>query len=237
MATEEANDKNSKRISVSPDGPYEISGGIPLVRKTQVVTDHGEPVAWKKVETFHPGETYLLCRCGQSKDKPFCDGSHGEVFFDGSETADTKLSSERRVRLPGGKTIVIKRDYTVCMESGFCGNRFTNLEKMAAQTDDPGVLAQAIAMIEHCPSGSYTYSFVGEEVDIEPDLPEQIAVTTEMTDEGPVIGALWVTGNIPIERSDGKPLETRNRVTLCRCGESKIKPLCDGQHRLKKLRE
>jgi CDGSH-type Zn-finger protein len=31
--------------------------------------------------------------------------------------------------------------------------------------------------------------------------------------------------------SDGTVLETRNRVTLCRCGESSNKPLCDGSHK------
>ena len=44
-------------------------------------------------------------------------------------------------------------------------------------------------------------------------------------------GPLWVTGGIPIERADGEPLERRNRVTLCRCGLSGQKPLCDGTHR------
>jgi CDGSH-type Zn-finger protein len=60
----------------------------------------------------------------------------------------------------------------------------------------------------------------------------QIAVTTEMTSDGPIAGPLWVTGSIPIERSDGKPFEIRNRVTLCSCGRSNNKPLCDGEHRL-----
>jgi CDGSH-type Zn-finger protein len=44
-------------------------------------------------------------------------------------------------------------------------------------------------------------------------------------------GALWVSGSIPIERSDGQPFEARNRVMLCRCGNSKNKPLCDGTHK------
>jgi CDGSH-type Zn-finger protein len=33
-----------------------------------------------------------------------------------------------------------------------------------------------------------------------------------------------------IERSDGQPVEVRNRVTLCRCGHSENKPFCDGTH-------
>ena len=45
-----------------------------------------------------------------------------------------------------------------------------------------------MAMIERCPSGSYTYSLTDEAEDIEQDLPRQIAVTTEMTSEGPIAG-------------------------------------------------
>ncbi|NMB60586.1 MAG: hypothetical protein GYA12_15540, partial [Chloroflexi bacterium] len=84
---------------------------------------------------------------------------------------------------------------------------------------------------ERCPAGAYTYAMKEGEPDIEPDLPEQIAVTVDINSDGPVRSAFWVTGNIPIERADGKPFETRNRVTLCSCGESSNKPLCDGTHR------
>ena len=30
--------------------------------------------------------------------------------------------------------------------------------------------------------------------------------------------------------ADGKAYEVRNRMTLCRCGESSNKPFCDGTH-------
>ncbi len=86
-------------------------------------------------------------------------------------------------------------------------------------------------MVERCPSGALTYRIAAGEADIETDLPQQIADTTEITADGPIAGPLWVTGGIPIERSDGQPMETRNRVTLCNCGLSGIKPLCDGTHR------
>jgi CDGSH-type Zn-finger protein len=117
------------------------------------------------------------------------------------------------------------------MLSGFCGNRNTNIEQMMDKTAEPAVRAEIIAMIERCPSGTYTYAMSEDEEDIEPDLPRQIAVTTEITSDGPIDGPLWVTGNIPVERSDGEPFETRNRVTLCNCGHSCQKPLCDGSHR------
>jgi hypothetical protein len=88
-----------------------------------------------------------------------------------------------------------------------------------------------MAMIERCPSGSYVYALEEGGPDIEPDFPEQVAVTTEITSEGPIAGPLWVTGRIPIERADGQPVERRNRVTLCCCGQSQNKPFCDGRHR------
>jgi len=58
-----------------------------------------------------------------------------------------------------------------------------------------------------------------------------MSVTAEIKLEGPIIGPLWLKGNIPVERSDGQPFEIRNRVTLCNCGHSCNKPLCDGIHR------
>jgi len=98
-------------------------------------------------------------------------------------------------------------------------------------THETEVRSLVIAMVERCPSGALTYSIEPGEPDIEPDLPQQIADTIEITADGPIAGPLWVTGNITIERADGQPFEPRNRVTLCNCGLSKIKPLCDGTHR------
>ena len=222
---------NNYKIVVQEKGPYRVYGNVPLVRKAQVVSEHGEPLTWRKGEAIETNGTYDLCRCGQSSEKPFCDMTHLDIDFDGKETADTRATAERQVTFAGGTKIVVKRDYALCAESGFCGNRFTNVEKLVPETGDSQVRAQVIAMIERCPSGSFTYSIEESEPGIEPDLPQQIAVTTEITSNGPITGPLWVTGNIPIERADGQPFETRNRVTLCCCGLSKIKPLCDGAHR------
>jgi hypothetical protein len=91
---------------------------------------------------------------------------------------------------------------------------------MTRASDDTGVRAQVISMVERCPSGALSYEVEGAA--IEPDLPEQISVIED--------GPLWVSGAIPVERSDGQPFQARNRVTLCRCGGSKRKPLCDGTH-------
>ena len=128
------------------------------------------------------------------------------------------------------KVVIVKKDPTLCMESGFCGMREAGTDGFVAATADTKVRSLVIAMVERCPSGALTYR-IEAGPDIEPDLPQQIAVTTEITSDGPIAGPLWLTGGIPVERADGRPFETRNRITLCNCGKSDSKPLCDGAHR------
>jgi CDGSH-type Zn-finger protein len=229
--------QDRKTVVVGKNGPYVVCGRIPLVRKTQVVSEFGEPLTWKKDVEIEAGDTYELCRCGHSRNKPFCDNTHEQINFESAETADTRPTRDRQAVFQGGTNIIVKRDFSLCMEAGFCANRFSNIQQMVGKTDDTTVRSLMIAMIERCPSGSYTYSLEEGQPDVEPDLPQQIAVVTEMSSEGPIMGPLWVTGYIPVERSDGKPFETRNRVTLCRCGRSKNQPLCDGTHRMMSIKE
>lgn len=230
-ALENTNPDNEKKIVIRPNGSYKVYGRIPLVHKTQIVSEYGEPLTWQKDGTYETKEPYSLCRCGHSEQKPFCDGTHRKIGFDGTETAATSNTAERQETLEGGQHIVVKYDDSLCMDSGFCGNRLGDIRKMLLKSGNPEVRAQIMAMIERCPSGAYVYSVEANGPEIEPDLPQHIAVTTEITSEGPIDGPIWVMGNIPIERSDGQPFETRNRVTLCNCGRSAIKPLCDGTHR------
>lgn len=226
-----------QKIKIQKNGPYLVYGYVPLVHKFQVSSEHGEPMTWQKTGEEAPRKAYALCRCGQSSKKPYCDGRHKKAGFDGTETAATNTFEERKVVHAGSTNIVIKRDYSICADSGFCGHRMANIAGLAEDTDEPIIRAQIMAMIERCPSGSYTYSLEKGQPDIEPDLPRQVAVTTEMSSDGPIIGPLWVSGEIEIERADGQPMETRNRVTLCRCGHSRNKPLCDGAHRARGIKE
>ena len=86
------------RITVSENGPYFVEGDVPLVRAEIVTNEQGESVAWRETEHIGAGESYALCRCGKSKSKPFCDFSHLEVGFDGTETAGHGSYSEMASR-------------------------------------------------------------------------------------------------------------------------------------------
>ena len=57
---------NEQKITIRPNGPYLVRGSIPVVRKSQVMTEYGEPIDWKLEGTLETSETYRLCRCGQS---------------------------------------------------------------------------------------------------------------------------------------------------------------------------
>ena len=212
------NDEQS--ITVLPAGPYLVSGGVPVTAKQPIMSEHGEPLTWRTDSAEEVQETAVLCRCGSSSNKPYCDGTHARTDWDSTERAPEGTYAER-AKSYGGEGIDVIDDRPICVHAGFCGNQVTNVWKMAAQTGDSRIRAQAMAMIERCPSGALTYQVDGETV--EPDLPVEVAVIPD--------GPLWVSGGIEITTSDGEPLERRNRVTLCRCGQSASKPLCDGSHK------
>ena len=206
-------------IKVLENGPYVVIGGVPLNRKSVVFSELHEPLTWRKDATLESDGTYRLCRCGQSSHKPFCDNTHARVGFDGTETAPTTPSVARARRFVG-TGITMTDDSILCMHGGFCGNHVEKVWQMMEHTDDSRVRFTVMQMVEQCPSGKLGYEIDG--VPIEPDLPEAVSVTKD--------GPYWVTGGIPVTMSNGQTLEVRNRVTLCRCGQSKIKPLCDGSH-------
>jgi CDGSH-type Zn-finger protein len=215
---------SAPRIRVTPGGPYLVTGSVPLTRRRIVLSEHEESLAWETTGALESAETVALCRCGHSANKPFCDGSHARVGFDGAESAPTSTYDERATVYAGERSVV-RDDRGLCEHAGFCGNRLTNVWRMAGEPSDADSVlrAQMIRMIEHCPSGALSYRLSQDGPDLEPGLGVGIAVS----DDGPYL----VTGAIPLERADGAPFEARNRMTLCRCGASSTKPLCDGSHK------
>jgi CDGSH-type Zn-finger protein len=62
-------------IQVRKNGPYKIAGPISIV--------DAEGVSFE----LPPGSSVVLCRCGHSKTKPFCDSTHKEIGFVADDTA------------------------------------------------------------------------------------------------------------------------------------------------------
>jgi CDGSH-type Zn-finger protein len=213
------------RISVSENGPYVVSGDVPLVRVEIVTNEQGESVAWRETERIPAGEGYTLCRCGRSHAKPFCDGSHSGGGFDGTETASHSDYLERSTCIDG-PGIKLRDARELCAEARYC-DRFGGLWELVKRADDAESVDRVKEMAALCPSGRYTICDP-DDTQHEPDLEPSIAIVDDPAMG--VSGPLWVRGRIEIRGADGVPYEVRNRVTLCRCGHSANKPFCDGTH-------
>jgi CDGSH-type Zn-finger protein/uncharacterized Fe-S cluster protein YjdI len=126
------------QVLVSNDGPLYVRGEIEL---------EGAPDDMPGVR-----HRVALCRCGQSKNKPFCDNSHRGAGF---------------------------------RDSGAVGKK-----------GDPDLQAQ------------------GGQLRIKP------------AKDGPLL----VNGQFAIVAGSGRAAWRGNKAALCRCGQSKNKPFCDGSH-------
>lgn len=212
-------------IKVSPDGPYLVSGSIPLVVLTPETDAEGHPRGWHTGRRYPLQEHYALCRCGRSKNMPFCDGTHARVHFDGTETASRETYLDQAEEIVGPQ-LDLTDARPFCVGASFC-DRAGGIWHLTEYSDDPQARAIAIEEAGDCPSGRLVVWDKDGQA-IEPEFEPSIGLV-EDPEEG-TRGPLWVRGRIPIESADGTVYEVRNRVTLCRCGKSTNKPFCDGSH-------
>lgn len=219
-------EKSKHSIKILKDGPYEVSGETPL-NIVSIATDaKGDSVRWEKDRAYHTGENvYCLCRCGHSGDKPFCDGAHLARDFKGMEQVDMQTYAER-ASLYKGSELDLLDDESLCVEARFC-DRGATVWNLVTEGSGPADRAQAIEEACNCPSGRLTIADK-EGRRLEPELPQEISLVNDPSQS--CRGPLWVKGGITVLGAQGEEYEARNRVTLCRCGESTNMPYCDGSH-------
>ncbi len=218
--------ENSMKITVSKDGPFIVSGGVPLIQEEICNDEEGYCRNWREAKKFPVQEQYALCRCGHSKNKPFCDGTHAKVHFEGTETAGNE-SYLRHPKIIRGPELELADYEGLCVHARFC-MRAGGIWNLTAQSDIPDAKKTAIEEACNCPSGRLVIRDRKTGETVEPELEKSIVII-EYPARGEH-GPLWVRGGIPVVSSDGKIYTVRNRVTLCRCGKSGNKPFCDGSH-------
>jgi CDGSH-type Zn-finger protein len=190
------------------------------------VTDEaGDSVDWSESDQFETRDSYRLCRCGQSNSKPFCDGSHARVGFDGTETASRAPYLED-ARTQHGPTLNMTDVEALCASGRFCDPNGDAWHLVKREGPEAAGLTTRQAGL--CPSGRLVVWDKATNVAIEPSLEPSIGLIEDPS-QG-VAGPIWVRGGIAITSADGETYEVRNRVTLCRCGASNNKPFCDGSH-------
>jgi CDGSH-type Zn-finger protein len=201
------------KIAVGNDGPYFLMHDMTAVPVPNLRRASGEACATVR--------GVALCRCGASKNKPFCDGTHGAIGFRGTNTADPAKNRRDTYR---GRRITIFDNRAICSHAGHCTDSLASVFRMKEEPwidPDGAAVEEIVAAIGKCPSGALSYAIDG----VEARPPEREPMIT-VTADGPyaITGAVGLAG---VKFGDGASQE---HYTLCRCGASKNKPFCDGTH-------
>lgn len=208
-------------IYVTKNGPYEVKGDIPISDIAIKTNAAGQSIGFMDDKELKSASVVYLCRCGHSKNMPFCDQMHLKFDFDGTCTAENKPYLDAAQMYKGSEGVYLLDDKKLCAIVRFCDpdGSCWNLVKSKSTVD----LAESEAA--KCCSGRLT--LIIDDSLIEPDYKKEIQALVDT--ERDVLGPLWVKGGIPV-KTDEVDYEVRNRVTLCRCGRSYNKPFCDGMH-------
>ncbi|MGR3289725.1 MAG: CDGSH iron-sulfur domain-containing protein [Paracoccaceae bacterium] len=184
----------------------------PLIAKgiTSIRGDDGADLPVKPV--------MALCRCGHSKNKPFCDGSHKSAEF--QSRGGNPAGRDRLITYEGAE-ISITYNPRLCSHAAECariaGNIFDTTASPWVQLDN-GTVDEVKAVVAACPSGAFALAS-GDHI-----MPDRAEIVVEKN------GPYWVTGPV-IEGISAGEGASGAKYVLCRCGLSGNKPYCDGSHR------
>ncbi len=201
------------KIACLPNGPYYLLNDptpevVPNLRRA-----NGESCSTVR--------GVALCRCGGSENKPFCDGTHGTKGFTDEEVGGG--GGDRRTDYVG-RRLTIHDNRGLCAHAGHCTDGLKAVFRMHQEPwidpDGAGV-DEIIATIEQCPSGALSYSIENVE-----HRNQDRAPRVTVTNDGPYA----VTGGIELLGVTFGQGASTEHYTLCRCGESRNKPFCDGSH-------
>ena len=213
------------KVKIMENGPYIVTGNVPLYKNVMKSDENGHAIKFEEKEKVAHSSKYSLCRCGKSNNIPFCDGNHKHSDFNGEEVASKNIYKEKARIFETDKLKLIDA-IELCDHSRFCLRKkgIRNLIKKG----NPESIAIAKKEASLCPSGRLLLWDKEKKISTEKIFPKEIVLIydSEKNCEGPI----WLKGGIPLESSDGELYEIRNRITLCRCGKSKNKPFCDGNH-------
>ncbi len=194
-------------IECKPNGPL-------MVRNVKKIIDSdGQELA--------PKQERVLCRCGQTKYKPFCDGSHIAARFDDGNRSEDKGKSDVYI----GDEVTIYFNKRLCNDCEECYTKFPSVFGSQGQIDiHPEVedMEKIIGVIQNCPSGALSYT-ADDLAIIDPAREPAIFIIKN--------GPYQVQGSIELLDVEKGDRASDEHYVLCRCGGSANKPFCDGTHK------
>ena len=200
-------DDPTPRITLLKNGPLRVSD---LQRFTN---SRGEPIATTK--------TMVLCRCGASKTKPLCDGTHASIGFDDSK-ADDRVPDQ--LDTYSGSRLAVLDNRGVCSHAGHCTSGLPQVWRMRTEPwidPDAAPPEDIVRVVRQCPSGALAW----EQDNVRHDTFSDEA-TVQVSRDGPY----WVRGGVALDGVEFGEGASREHFALCRCGHSRNKPFCDGSH-------
>jgi len=216
------------KIKITKNGPYIVDADVPIKDVSSVADKYGDGgVSDYDVQgdVGELGTEKYICRCGHSKNKPFCDGQHMKVGFDGTETCSRRPFREEAALYRG-------KVYDVLVANGLCAvGRFCDVGPGFGEAlggDDEEDIQNVIHAGCGCPGGRLVLLDKKTGRMIEPDFEKEIYLIKDVPEA--FLGPVYLRGGIQVIGADGHEYEVRNRVTLCRCGESSNMPFCDASH-------
>lgn len=210
-----------KKITAQKNGPFLFEG------ITRIERPDGSFVEIEDKEH--------ICRCGESFNKPFCDGNHIIFEFSSQKSVDRVIP---RVDTYEGNGITVFDNRGVCSHRGICYDELPSVFKMLGKGEafiDPKAasIEKIIEICKRCPSGALSYSLGEGERDLsceEGDWFVRFAPRRYGYD-----GPIEVRGGVQLlfEEEAGASQEAPEspyHYALCRCGKSKNMPFCSGEH-------
>jgi CDGSH-type Zn-finger protein len=221
--------KERPKILPLSNGPYYLLNNVKPKTVENLQNLKGEPLSTVS--------GVALCRCGASKNKPFCDGTHSIIGFStdnkvgestSSNSVETKIIKDKRKDYLG-RRITVHDNRRICSHSAECKHNLPAVFKLNSRPwidPDASEVNRIVDTIGKCPSGALSYSIDGIEYRDQNDRNPMATVSKD----GPyvVTGGVELIGN-NIQFGDGA---SKEHFTLCRCGASNIKPFCDGMHKV-----
>jgi CDGSH-type Zn-finger protein len=221
------------KILPLPNGPYYLINDMQPKVVYNLQNFKGEPLSTTV--------GIALCRCGASKNKPFCDGTHNVIGFSSAnrtldENDDTKKTAikDKRRDYPG-KEITVHDNRKICSHAAECVKNLSSVFKLGSRpwiNPDASKMNDIIDVVRRCPSGALSYSIDGVEYR---DPEEQRNPIVTVLKNGPyhITGGIELIGE-DIQFGEGA---SKEHYTLCRCGASENKPFCDGTHKSSKFHD
>jgi CDGSH-type Zn-finger protein/ferredoxin len=179
-----------------------------------------KPILVRDGETVEAPNPAMLCTCGQSGTKPFCDGTHVAAGF----TSEREIDEEILQEYPG-KEITVFFNRSICSGAARCVDGLPTVFKSGDGSHwiypDEDTAEKIIDRVKACPSGALAYRLTGDVVVDERPDEERITIAKN--------GPYHVEG-VALDRKHEPTHGSATKYSLCRCGHSRNKPFCDYSH-------